>query len=405
MTDRATHASPADGEIDLLDLLMVLWAKRLALVAAAAVFAVASVVVASTRTPTLSVKIPVHPLSQTEMAGFDAWNQAVRIVPQSSMNSGASFVYDTMDGGTEIPTISSKKLLNAFRSAFRRGDGLVAALRQHSEAVANFEGDEEETILMLNAMAAAFALEENQVSGELNIVFKTKNKAEDLKILSTAVGLTSKAATSETLYVIESKMKAATLSRQMELDNVAADFMAYEQLYEARKNRSTALMREQASIARELGIAVPADAAPTIARSVKADEKTAGNLGTFESNYFLNGYRAIEKQIANIEQRQPASYGPLMDEVDKLILRRALLENNNVLETLTPLLKELPLNNGDFKPVHMDLGKAKFASGSSRYLIAALVFMLGMMATVTFILVGNALKNRTADLQADNRTA
>ena len=120
-------------------------------------------------------------------------------------------------------------------------------------------------------------------------------------------------------------------------------------------------------------------------------------LDTFESHYFLQGYRAIEKQIANIEQRNDNQNSTIFAEIDQLVLKRTLVEKNNVLEMMTPLLAKLPLHNKDFSLVRVDLGKTKFESDGSRRLIAIFVTLVGLLITVVFILANFAVKRRSAD--------
>ena len=81
---------------------------------------------------------------------------------------------------------------------------------------------------------------------------------ESFKVLSTALELISNASKDEILSSIQSKLEATRLSRKLELDRVAAEFEGYLRLYEARKQRSLTLLREQADVARELGIETPA---------------------------------------------------------------------------------------------------------------------------------------------------
>ena len=162
---------------------------------------------------------------------------------------------------------------------------------------------------MLSAMTNDYVLEVDAKSSldtkpdKIRIIFKTSDTVESFKVLSTALELISNTSKDEILSSIQSKLEATRLSRKLELDRVAAEFEGYLRLYEARKQRSLTLLREQADLARELGIETPA-------RKVLGEEVAELGLDFFESNYFLQGYRAIEKQISNIEQREEAVNPP-----------------------------------------------------------------------------------------------
>ena len=157
------------------------------------------------------------------------------------------------------------------------------------------------------------------------------------------------------------------------------------------------MLREQAIIARELGIETPASSMPDSSRQAQIYKIPEVGLNTFESHYFLQGYRAIEKQIANIEQRNDNQNSALVAEIDQLVLNRTLVEKNNVLGMMTPIMAKLPLHNKDFSLVRVDLGKTKFESDGTRRLIAIFVTLVGLLITVVLILANAAIKRRRAD--------
>jgi len=182
----------------------------------------------------------------------------------------------------------------------------------------------------------------------------------------------------------------------LELDRVAAEFEGYLRLYEARKQRSLTLLREQADVARELGIETPAYTQSPSPRQVLGEEVAELGLDFFESNYFLQGYRAIEKQISNIEQREESRDTPLVAEIDRLVLSRTLIEKHSVLEIMTPLIEKLPLNDQDLSLVRVDLDKTKFETDGSRRLIAIVAALAGVLMTAVLIRAQHAMTRRSA---------
>ena len=396
MSEKTSQSSPSGSEIDLLDLLVILWKWRITLVLSVFVSAGVGVLLALAHTPTYKGEVRVHQLNGTEMTGFDAWNQGVRVANRPS----AIMVSDILTGGTppavDLSSITSKSLANTFNASYQRGDALVAALRKHSAAVQNFNGDEEELDLMLSGLANDFALKEDAKSGKVNIVFTTSDKAESSKILSSTLDLISSNSKAEILRSIQSKLEAAGLSRELELDRITTEFEGYSRLYEARQARSLTLLREQAKIARELGIENPAYAMPPSSRQAQSREIPDLSLDTFESHYFMQGYRAIEKQISNIEQREDSQSSTLVAEIDQLVLNRTLVEKRNILEMMTPLTEKLPLHDQDFSLVRVDLGRTKFESDRSRRLIAIFVTLIGVLITAFSILTSDAVKRRSA---------
>lgn len=389
MSDRIDQTSTSRDEINLLDLMLILWKKRITLLISAAVSAVVGVLLALDYTPTYKGQVQLHPLNEVEMAGFNAWNQGVKISNRQAPTLASDILLGESHAGVELSSITSKSLADAFIANYERGDSLVAALRMHSTAVQNFNGDEAELSLMLSEMAKNFALEEGDNSANVKIVFTTSNKAESFQILSSALDLVFSKTKADKLRSIQSKLEATELSRRLELDRIRKKFEGYMRLYEARKERSLTLLREQAEIARELGIETPD-------RQTQGQEMPAPSLGLFESNYFLQGYRAIDKQISNIEQREDNQNPNLVDEIDQLVLDRAIMQARNILEMMTPLKEKLPLHDPDFRLVRVDLSSTTFESDGKRRLIAILVTLVGMLIAVVFVLASNAMKRRIA---------
>ena len=397
MSDKADQPSSSSDEIDLLELLLILWKRRIMLGLSALAFFSLGVLLALAHTPTYKGQVQVHQLNEIEMAGFDTWNQGVRIANRSTLPMTMETLVWPSDTNTDLSSITSESLADTFHASYERGDALVAALRKHSTAVQNFNGDEEELDLMLSEMANDFALNEDSKSRKVSIVFTTSDKAESSKILSSTLDMISSNSKADILRSIQSKLKAARLSRELELGRIATEFEGYSQLYQARKKRSLTLLREQANIARELGIENPTYSMQNSSRQAQIYDIPEVGLDTFESHYFLQGYRAIEKQIANIEQRNDNQNSTLFAEIDQLVLNRTLVEKNNVLEMMTPLMAKLPLHNQDFSLVRVDLGKTKFESDGSRRLIAIFVTLVGLLITVVLILANAAVKRRSAD--------
>ena len=404
MSDKVDQSSSSRDEIDLLELLLILWKRRIMLGLSALAFFSLGVLLAMAHTPTYKGQVQVHQLNEVEMAGFDTWNQGVRMVTRSTlpMTKGTQVGPRDTDiilsrTAIDLSRITPKSLADTFNASYQRGDALVAALRKHSTAVQNFNGDEEELDLMLSGMANNFALNEDSKSGKVSIVFTTSDKVESSKILSSTLDMISSNSKADILRSIQSKLEAARLSRELELGRIATEFEGYSQIYEARKKRSLTLLREQANIARELGIENPTYSMQNSSQQAQIHDIPEVGLDTFESHYFLQGYRAIEKQIANIEQRNDNQNFILFADIDQLVLNRTLVEKHNVLEMMTPLMAKLPLHNQDFSLVRVDLSKTKFESDGSRRLIAIFVTLVGLLITVVLILANAAVKRRSAD--------
>ena len=153
-------------------------------------------------------------------------------------------------------------------------------------------------------------------------------------------------------------------------------------------------MREQASVARQLGIDTPfslkgADLPLNIPVGIARQK-----LDPFESNYFLQGYLAIEKQIVNIQQREAGDDGAMMNEVDGLILERARLGNYNAADVLAPYVDQIPLNEPEFRIVRADLASAQYEPRTNKLFFVVLFTIVGVLLTIIFLLAQFAIQQR-----------
>ncbi len=275
------------------------------------------------------------------------------------------------------------------------------ALSEHSKAVTDFGGDSEQRRSLLNGLRSNFELENLKLEiledGTAKITFETTDMAESVKVLSTTMALISDSVKSEMLRSFHSKLKAAELSRQIDLERISIEIETFRRLYEARKNRSLTIMSEQAAIARQLGIEYPINALPDASPPGFIDFQKS-DLDPFESRYFLQGYRAIEKQIANLQQRAEGDYGLMIDEVDPLILEQARLQAYSFSAVLTPLLEEMPLNDADFKIVRADIDGIDFAPRHKKLLLIAIVGIAGLLLAMIYILLRHAIETRKSEV-------
>ena len=157
-------------------------------------------------------------------------------------------------------------------------------------------------------------------------------------------------------------------------------------------------MREQAAIARRLGLENPVNALPNEPQSTGIINFERADLDPFESRYFLQGYRAIEKQIANLQQRTESEDGALIKETDPLILERARLQAYDITETLNALLEQVPLNDPDFKIVRPDTSQINFVSESKKMLIIVMAGIAGLLLAMIYILLRHAIQTRKSEM-------
>ena len=118
MSEKTDQYSPPNDDIDLLDLLLILWKKRLILLLSAVVFSGMGVLIALTTSPTYTGEIQVHRLNESEMAGFDAWNEGVRVATQSVPTMTGGALIRMNDANVDLSKITSKSLADTFFASY-----------------------------------------------------------------------------------------------------------------------------------------------------------------------------------------------------------------------------------------------------------------------------------------------
>ena len=266
-----------------------------------------------------------------------------------------------------------------------------SALRQHSREIKKFEGNAMQLAALMTNLRRNFLLEED-TSGGVKITITTYDKSESLQILSTTVEKISQAVKQDSLKTINSILAAKELSRQLELQRLSADVKAYTRLYEFRKNRNLTLLREQASIARLLGLENPlVNGGPNqILTGVVNFERN--KLDPFESSYFLQGYNAIEKQIANVEIRDEDDFNLLTENAENTILARERLVEYSIAENLRSLIDETPFNDPDFIIVQVEPTNLEFIPQTNKKQLVGIVSAIGFLLSIFTVLVGHALQ-------------
>ena len=198
---------------------------------------------------------------------------------------------------------------------------------------------------------------------------------------------------------------------QTQIDNALAD-------YERKTSDRLAFLREQASIARKLGVAKN-----TIeAQMFSAQNGVVANVKT-DTPFYLRGYEAIEKEVELIESREDtkAFIGGLLEleqkkrglEQDRTLQRveknkaylesiielekkQRLIEQNKTLARAESLLNTTPLMSGDeFSATSITIGATEFESQSNRLLMMiTMAIVIGGIVGAIYVLISNDYRNR-----------
>ena len=193
--------------------------------------------------------------------------------------------------------------------------------------------------------------------------------------------------------------------------------------YERKTLDRLAFLREQAAIARKLGVAKNTIEAQTFS----AQNGMVANVKT-DTPFYLRGYEAIEKEIELIETRKDsrAFVNGLFDlekkkrelEQDRTLLRaeknkvfldsllelerkKRAFEQDKTLERAESLFALTPIASpNDFSAVSVSVEATDFEYKSKRLLMLALAIVVGGMIGLMYVLISNAVRNRRQSQQS-----
>ena len=235
--------------------------------------------------------------------------------------------------------------------------------------------------------------ENTQATGEVRrnwqIQFEFNDKNQWLQALSSIHSNVNSAINEDLRDQFQNQLSSAKLMRNFELEDTRTQIANAMADYDRTTADRLAFLREQASIARELGVAKNTIEAQTFStqNSVLANVQT-------DTPFYLRGYEAIEKEIDLISSREDkrAFVAGLFDLQRKLRATEQdeKLERAELLFATTPIM-----NEDDFSAVTVDVNATRFVSQSKQTLSLALAVILGGFVGVIYVLIASSIRGKT----------
>lgn len=192
--------------------------------------------------------------------------------------------------------------------------------------------------------------------------------------------------------------------------------------YERKTSDRLAFLREQAAIARTLGVAKNTIEAQTFS----AQNGVVANVNT-DTPFYLRGYEAIEKEVELIEAREniQAFVGGLheleqkkrrleqdrtlqraeknkvfLDALIELQKKKRQIEQDKTLERAEALFASTPImSSSDFSAASVTVEATDFRRQSQRKLALLMAVVIGGMMGMMYVLISTAIRNRKQRLQ------
>ena len=158
--------------------------------------------------------------------------------------------------------------------------------------------------------------------------------------------------------------------------------------YEQEVSSRVAFLKEQAAIARTLGVADN-----TIETQSFTTQSGIVTNVTTEVPFYLRGYKAIEKEVELLLSRD--DYSPFIDNLVELERQKRALEQDKTVERAKGLFALSPIGSEQgFSAVSFEAASTTFKTQKNPMLMVILATFIGGIIGIAYVLVFNAIKNR-----------
>lgn len=158
--------------------------------------------------------------------------------------------------------------------------------------------------------------------------------------------------------------------------------------YDRKTSDKLAYLKEQAAIARVLGVATNTIEAQTF----NAQDGIVANLKT-DTPFYLRGYNAIEKEIELIESREKKE--AFVENLIQLEQKQREIIQNQQVKRALELFAKIPISSKeDFKAISLSVIATKFELVKNQMITYALTLAISAMLGVFYVIINSGLRSR-----------
>jgi len=227
---------------------------------------------------------------------------------------------------------------------------------------------------------------ESRRSWTLSIEYNDKDKW--VKFLKDLITITNEKARQTIKTQFSNIVTSAEATREADIEDLTIRIENAIADYERTTSDRLAFLREQAAIARKLGVSKNTIEAQTF-------NTQGGMIANIETKtpFYLRGYEAIEKEIELILSRDDKR--PFIAGLFEMEQKKRQLEQDKKVDRAKKLFDLTPAGSGkDFVAASFEPAATDFKSKGNRPLILALSVVVGGMAGVVYVLITSAMRSR-----------
>ena len=362
-----------DDEIDLVELLQTIWDGKSLIATFAAIAVVFGGAFAYSKPSVFEAHTEIKPITSAHAQLYNASNSLgfFEITRGALLNS---FIEYLDERSLFEDSIRKNELLD--RSKFESEQDYDNAIVEMAASI--------EILPPINEDGA----DKGDSRRYWSISFEGENSQKWLAVLDDVTQSATNSVQQNLVDRFENALLVAKQGKRFKLEDLETSIANATYDYTRKTSDRLAFLREQAAIARKLGVAKNTLEAQTF----MANTGVVANVKS-DTPFYLRGYEAIEKEIELIESREDVS--AFVDGLVKLEQDKRALEQDKTLERAIDLFETTPVKSVEpFIAVEFDVYATDIQSKSKRSLIVALALVLGGMVGAVYVLIRSAMRNR-----------
>ena len=385
---------PQDDEFDLVSVIKLIWSRKWKIAITVIVFAIVGLVYEkiSPKKKFNSTSV-IESIDSTELDKYFFYNDIIK-------SNKSEQIYKNIDikdmeikvkGRSEsnpypFLEISPQLLEELFIETIKNRSLFEKGIHKYKLLDASNYADKEKYEDAITKLASSINIIETIIDNKLNrsyfsIEFSHYESEKWLSVLSFVEKSANSAVKKNLQDRFRASLEISKLMKSYEIEDIKKQIENRLLDYELKTADRLLFLREQAEIARAIGIAKN-----TIEVQAFGSQNTMFSKIQPESLFYLRGYEAIEKEIELIEQRTEADKISFIDGIIELEQKKRNIEQNQKLNRIKYAFQSSPLAEGnDFTAASIMIAGTKFKYPTS--LTLQIAILLGLIFGVLNVLI------------------
>ena len=381
-------SSELDTEIDLIELVDVLWQGKYLIGGLTAFVSLIAFVFLSFMPSTHKISLSIRSLSPQEMSAYAPLNNVPGISPPIYVN-------EQLIGQTGV--VLAQDLMQAVRSEIGSKTSLRQAISELDPKFLDFEGSLAERAQALTSAASHFDLtsEPFKETGIVTDILETKTQDTELtkQIIARAIDLMRLNIRRQNLIAISNLSKSIETALAYEIEELQAEIANDKQRYFDEMQHRIQNLKEQAAIARALNLASPSQ---NMTINATASTGEVQNTRNPSDSSYLRGYKALEEEVNLLARRKPDDWQLFTPDYAEKTARLRQLQNDQRLKRVETGLALSPLSGEEaFTPAIFDMESILVEQTTNKPLMLILVALLSGLLASIFVLFRHYAAQRT----------